>query len=75
MQKIFLKQSSDFDGHIIVWQDGKEIYNVDGVRTKFEDSFNSWSINSYGAGISPSAFTVYVDDAAISTERLGLTYR
>jgi len=73
--EIFLKQSSDFDGHIIVWQDGKEIYNVDGVRTKFEDSFNSWSINSYGAGISPSAFTVYVDDAAISTERLGLTYR
>ncbi len=72
--EMFLKQSSDFDGHIIVWQDGQEIYNIPGVRTKFEDSYNSWSVNSYGAGISPSTFTVYVDDAAISTERLGPSY-
>lgn len=72
--EIFLKQSSEFDGQIIVWQDGQEIYNIDGIRTKFENSFNSWSVNSYGAGISPSTFTVYVDDAAISTKRLGSTY-
>ncbi|QQS43825.1 hypothetical protein IPM65_06855 [Candidatus Roizmanbacteria bacterium] len=72
--EMFLSQSSGFDGQIIVWQDGQEIYNIDGVRTKFEDSFNSWSVNSYGAGISPSAFTVYVDDAVISTRRLGSAF-
>ncbi len=69
--ELFLKQSSDFDGHIIVWQDGTEIFNVPNIRTKFPDGYNSWSVNSYGAGIQPPTFTVYVDDAVISRERIG----
>ncbi|MBI4136807.1 heparin lyase I family protein [Candidatus Roizmanbacteria bacterium] len=69
--EMYLKQSSEFDGQIIVWQDGVEIYNVTNIRTKMPDGFNSWSVNSYGGGITPEPFTVYVDDAVVSTERVG----
>ncbi len=69
--ELFLKQSSEFEGQIVVWQDGIEIFNITDIRTKMPDGYNTWSINSYGGDITPDPFTVYVDDAAISSERLG----
>lgn len=72
--EMFLRQSSDFDGQIIVWQDGVEIYNVKNVRTKMPEGINSWSVNSYGSDIFPNPFTVYVDDAVVSTQRIGPSF-
>lgn len=69
--EMFVKPSSEFDGQIIVWQDGVEIYYLNNIRTKMPDGFNSWSVNSYGGYINPNPFTIYVDDVAISTTRLG----
>jgi hypothetical protein len=69
--EVYLDQSSEYTGRITVWQDGVQIYDMDNVKTKYPDGDNRWSINAYGAGISPMPFTVYVDDAAVSTSRIG----
>jgi hypothetical protein len=63
----FLKQASDFTGHVTVWQDGKMIFDQSGVKTKYRGGDNQWSVNNYSNGIVPSTAAIYVDDAAIST--------
>jgi hypothetical protein len=67
----FLHQSAAFDGQIVVWQDGVEILNQSGVKTRYPAVGNEWSINNYTEAISPSPATIYVDDAVISTTRVG----
>ncbi|GJQ59824.1 MAG: hypothetical protein D8M57_11320 [Candidatus Scalindua sp. AMX11] len=69
--EVYLKQSSGYTGRISFWQDGVQIYDMDKVKTKYPDGDNRWSINAYGDKISPMPFTVYVDDTAISTTRIG----
>lgn len=69
--EVYLKQSSGFDGEIIVWQDGVELFNMSGVRTKFASGYQNWSVNNYGNNLSPASVTLYIDDVVISTERIG----
>jgi hypothetical protein len=66
----YLRQSATFTGQIIVWQDGVEIFNQNNVKTRYSASANDWSINNYGDHVVPSPFTIYFDDAAISSTRL-----
>ena len=81
--EIYLVQStnksgkgSDYNGQIVVWQDGVELYNMPGVATRYPDSWNEWSVNVYTRtnGIivdgSQADLTVYVDDVAISRSRV-----
>jgi hypothetical protein len=67
----FLKQSEQFDGQITVWINGKQIYDVQNVRTKFPGGVQSWSVNNYGKGLLPNPTTLYIDDVAISTVHTG----
>jgi hypothetical protein len=67
----FLKQSSGFDGEIIVWQDGVEILHQTNVKTRYPFRGDEWAIGHYSGSISPSPATIYFDDAAVSTGRLG----
>lgn len=67
--------AGDFTGAIQVWQDGKEIFYLDHVKTRHGDGDCQWGVNNYGTGVSPSPVTIYIDDAAISTTRLGPTVR
>jgi hypothetical protein len=71
--EVYLRQSSAFDGQIIVWQDGVELFNVNSVRTRYPapNGANEWSVNNYSEIIVPSPTTIYIDDAAISTACLG----
>ncbi len=71
--EVFLRQSSTFDGQLIVWQDGVELFNVRDVRTRYPapNGANEWSVNNYGDAITPSPTTIYIDDAVISTSRIG----
>jgi phosphatidylserine decarboxylase len=66
--EVYLRQSSDFDGQIIVWQDEVELFNLNNVRTRYpaENGANEWSINNYSDSIVPSPTTIYVDDVTIS---------
>jgi hypothetical protein len=63
--------ASDFTGAIQVWQDGTEIFKLDGVKTRYSNGDCQWSVNNYGTGISPSPVVIYVDDAIISKTRVG----
>jgi hypothetical protein len=65
----YLKQSSEFDGHITVWQDGKQLFDLDGVRTRYEDADDEWSVNNYAERLVPADATIYVDDAAVTRGR------
>jgi len=69
--EIFLRQSAAFDGEIVVWQDGVEILRQSNVKTRYPFMGDEWGLGSYSASISPSPATIYIDDAAISTGRLG----
>ncbi|MCB9100068.1 MAG: heparin lyase I family protein [Anaerolineales bacterium] len=70
----YLKQSGAYDGQIIVWQDGIEILNEQNVKTKQADGFQTWSVNNYGNDVIPAPNSIYIDDAVISTIRIGSIY-
>jgi hypothetical protein len=71
--EFFLRQSSAFDGQVIVWQDAVELFNVRDVRTRYPapNGANEWSVNNYGDAVAPSPATIYIDDAAVTTSRIG----
>jgi hypothetical protein len=70
----YLNQSKDFDGRVVLWQDGTKLYDFANVRTSYNNckwnawcSDNGWSVNLYSDGLSPNPATMYIDDATIST--------
>lgn len=68
----YLKKRFDNTGQLTVWQDGVKIIDVLNIRTIFgEDDRLRWSVNNYTDDITPSDPVIYVDDAVISTERVG----
>ncbi len=74
--QVFYKQSvpnGAANGRIIVYQDGVLLFDIPNIVTSFADATESanWSVNNYTDNINPSTATIYVDDAAISTTRLG----
>jgi hypothetical protein len=71
--EVFLRQSAAFDGQIIVWQDGVELVNQSNVRTRYPAVGAEWSLNNYSGAIRPTPATIYIDDAVISTSRMGPT--
>jgi Polysaccharide lyase/CARDB len=64
--EVFLKQASEFNGRLTVWQDGKRLYDMNGVKTKYPGGDERWSVNNYSDGLRPSVATLFVDDATVS---------
>lgn len=67
----YYEEAYDQTGQVIVWQDGEEILNVSNVQTVEQDKTVFWSVNHYSDEILPAPSSIYIDDAAITTERLG----
>ena len=71
----YYKWDKNGNGRLTTWLDGVQIWNVGGITTEFDWPFNvykrEWAINNYASNTTPSTHTIYVDDAAISTSRLG----
>ena len=67
----FLRQSDAGAGRLTVWQDGVQIFDIEGITTKYPGGRQDWSINNYGDGISPTSVVTYVDNATISSVRVG----
>lgn len=68
------RPSADFDGRLVVWQDGLVLFNLNGIRTSYRNcgaspwcTSTEWSVNHYSDGLAPDPSTIYVDDAVIST--------
>ncbi len=61
------------DGHIILWQDGQELFNIPGVVTAFSEQ-TAWGIGNYtdhiAGGKTPGEATLFFDDAAVSLLQL-----
>jgi CARDB/Polysaccharide lyase len=58
-------------GRVTVWQDGVLLWDLQNVPTRNANSTCEWSIANYSDQVSPSPTTIYVDDVAISLDRIG----
>ena len=68
-----LRQSSGFDGALRVWQDGRLLFDLTGIRTSYRNctynswcGSNEWSISNYSDALSPVPAVIYADDASIA---------
>jgi len=62
--------AGDFTGGITIWQDDIQLFDLQNIRTRYPDGDTSWQVNLYGQNILPQPTICYVDDAAISTDRI-----
>lgn len=71
--EVYYKQSAEGQGRITVWQDGAELFDIDGITTGFPGALepSNWSVNNYTDAITPSNAVIYVDDPTISKTRVG----
>ncbi|MHB0871436.1 MAG: heparin lyase I family protein [Chloroflexota bacterium] len=67
----YYKQAVDNTGRVTIWQDGVQILDATGVRTRRAGDNIRWGMTNYSDNLTPPDATIYVDDAAISTTRLG----
>lgn len=67
----YLRQSNGYDGQITIWQDGAQLFDLDQVRTKYQNGDQRWSVDSFSNWLDPSFVSLYVDDATVSTSRVG----
>lgn len=65
--------SSGLDGKLLVWLDGELMFDIEDQPTA-PSPWVEWNIGSIGKGTSPPSATVYIDDVAVSTHRLGPDY-
>jgi hypothetical protein len=67
----YYQQATDNTGRVTFWQDGTQIFDLSGIVTKRPGDEIDWSVTNYTDNIDPPDAVIYVDDAAISTVRLG----
>jgi hypothetical protein len=70
--KMSLRQAHDFSGRLRIWQGDDLIFDMEDVRTSYENcAFNLWctsnefALNNYSDGLSPRPVYIYADDARI----------
>jgi hypothetical protein len=68
----FFRAANDATGRLQVWFDGTLIYDLTEPTTPSD--YVEWSVGAIAEIITPAPATLYVDDAAISTARLGPDY-
>jgi hypothetical protein len=66
----FFRAASNDTGQLTVWLDGVLLFNVTG-RATVPSSYVEWAIGGATGALSPSSATIFTDDAAITTQRLG----
>ena len=67
--EVFYRRSTGDAGRITLWQDGIQLFDLQGVQTANSDLVK-WSVDNYTDEITPSPATIYADDLEISTERV-----
>jgi hypothetical protein len=68
--EMFVDAATDPTGSVVVWQDGVRVLGVDSYATAPSD-FLLFGVGSIATAITPTLATMEIDDAAISTQRLG----
>ena len=70
--EMFWKRASDETGEVIVYQDGKSIFEMTNIKTDNTSSTSSvvkWYVGNLATDLEPVESTVYVDDVSIKTTR------
>lgn len=67
----FMRRADGPTGQITVWQDGTLLFDLQNVQTHYPGGSSTWSVDNYSSGLDPEQATIYVDDAMISTTRIG----
>ena len=65
----YLRATDGSDGELKVWQDGEQIFQVSGKM--METTWAEWMTGGVVDGLTTDANELYIDDAAISKQRLG----
>jgi len=65
----YLRATEGADGELSVWQDGEQTFHVTGKM--METSWAEWMTGGVIDGLGTDAAQLYIDDAALSSERLG----
>ena len=69
--ELLFKKAADATGQIVAWQDGVQIMSVSNVVTAPTD-WIQWDVGGGSLDvITPSPLSIYVDDATISSTRVG----
>lgn len=66
----FLHQAENDTGVFRLWQDGVQLLNVSGLRTRYSGGNQVWRVANFSSGLDPPIATVYADDAVIASERI-----
>jgi hypothetical protein len=66
----FYRAANDASGRLTVWVDGVNLFDVTGKPTA-PTPYVEWGVGGAADAITPPSATLYIDDAAITTERLG----
>jgi hypothetical protein len=57
--------AGDNTGHVTLWQDGVQIFEISNVQTRYPDGDCEWTVTNYSNRLNPRTAEIYVDDAAI----------
>jgi hypothetical protein len=60
--------ASDGTGHVTIWQDGTQLFDLADVQTRYSNGDCRWSVNNVSDSLTPSPATIYVDDVVIGTD-------
>jgi hypothetical protein len=65
------KSRGDLTGGVTIWQDGTQLWDIQGVQTRYPDDqggATQWSVNNYSNGVTPLPAVFAIDDAEIRAE-------
>lgn len=62
--ELYLKRASDATGVVALYQDGREVLRLEQLVTD-DTSFGQWYVGNLADQITPSHYTLYVDDVTI----------
>lgn len=66
----FYKADPGTGGRVTLWQDDVLLTDIAGIQTRYSDGDYQFALNNYGQMLLPSPTTIYMDNAAISTDRV-----
>lgn len=64
--EVFLRPAANGTGQFTVTQNGQVMATVSGIETD-DSMWGQWYVGNFATSLSPSSFTVYVDDVTIGT--------
>lgn len=69
--EVHLVRANDATGLIEMWMNGEQLYRFENVQTSYGTDV-AWGLGNYADTLTPNDVTIYVDEAAITTDKVGI---